>query len=484
MNINHIFWWVAGANAEHLKQCPSDQKRIGAIGMVIMTTAFVAFIAGTAAAIFFTMDNEHPKGKTGWALAFGLLWMLIIFMIDRSLVVTLKKNPTLKSQFKVVIGPFIFRMFLSGIIALMISIPLELFIFRDFIKTSTIEYNNIEKDQVRDDSPETVRIQKNESIINDANNRKIKYEDDAGALSSSNNELNQKIAELKAQRNSPTSQRYQNAYNKYIELRNQLKSIDKDSNPSLFSDIKEKLGRESSIMQEEKKSWNEKIDAKIRPLEDRLTRNKAKLTEIQEIIDNESEKIGEYESQNEKYQAVIDTRVNTQDSLQQNTGHFFRDYQILSNTITHKNANGTYKHPMELLFYWLIRIIFFLIELLPTLVKVITPVGVYDGLVYYEEQARIQYFSSTLFQDRTKQIQDDKQQHEIDLQQQRLNADKLLQKEVIELARQSQLKVVQACIEQWEQSKQAGLSAQQETLHENNLSSLQSEASLEKEMPS
>ena len=127
MKLNEFLWWVAGADAERLQQCPSDQKRFGAIGMVILTTAFVAFLAGTAAAMFFTQKDGATSGQLGWSIAFGVLWAIIIFMIDRSLVVTMKKDPNKNNQFTTVAGPFIFRMFLAAIIALMISINTSLF---------------------------------------------------------------------------------------------------------------------------------------------------------------------------------------------------------------------------------------------------------------------------------------------------------------------------------------------------------------------
>lgn len=455
MSLNHIFWWVAGADIEHLKQCPSDQKRIGAIGMVIMTTAFVAFIAGTAAATFFTMDTEHPNGQPGWALAFGLLWMLIIFMIDRSLVVTMKKNPTLSNQFKVVIGPFIFRMFLSGIIALMISIPLELFIFRDFIKTSTIEYNNIEKKAVQEDSPETGQISNNQSSIDKASNRVAKYQKDEEGLESEISNLINIISSKESQKNKPNTPAFQESqkrYNGYVAQKNTLKSTEMSSQ-SQISSIESKIRHEQSIMAQEKTKWNTKIDNEIAPLKAKLTEKESQLQDIKKSIGNENQRIDSLEVVNSEYQQAVDIRINTQDSLQQNTGHFFRDYQILSNTITNRNEDGTYKHPMELLFYWLVRIIFFLIELLPTLVKVITPVGAYDRLVYHEEQALMQLFSSYEFQKKIQQIQDDRKQFEIDLQNQQLAAEKVNKAEMLELVRKNQLEVVKAIIEQWKQNE-------------------------------
>lgn len=164
MKFKHLLWWVAGADADRLEKCPTDQKRMGAIGMVILTTAFVAFVAGTAAAMFFTQKDGDTTGKLGWSIAFGVLWAIIIFMIDRSLVVTMKKDPTKKNQFRTLAGPFIFRMILAAIIALMISIPLELFIFEGFISVQSKRYAAKEVNEYANLTIETRRINAIDSI--------------------------------------------------------------------------------------------------------------------------------------------------------------------------------------------------------------------------------------------------------------------------------------------------------------------------------
>ena len=49
-----------------------------------------------------------------------------------------------------------------------------------------------------------------------------------------------------------------------------------------------------------------------------------------------------------------------------------------------EDANGNL--PTELFFLWMIRLLFFIIEILPTVVKIVTPVGSYDRMVQAEEK--------------------------------------------------------------------------------------------------
>lgn len=79
-----FLWFVAGADIEMLSLCPLDYKKYEAIGMTILMTSLVGFAAGSSAAWYFTEDAL-------WTLVFGLFWSLLIFSIDRSLVVTLKR---------------------------------------------------------------------------------------------------------------------------------------------------------------------------------------------------------------------------------------------------------------------------------------------------------------------------------------------------------------------------------------------------------
>ena len=127
-----FLWFVAGADVEMLSLCPLDYKKYEAIGMTILMTSLVGFAAGSSAAWYFTEDAL-------WTLVFGMFWSLLIFSIDRSLVVTLKKDPYKKSYY---VLPLVFRGFLAILVAGIMSIPLELLVFNGFIQNDIENYKS------------------------------------------------------------------------------------------------------------------------------------------------------------------------------------------------------------------------------------------------------------------------------------------------------------------------------------------------------
>lgn len=442
MKLKHIFWWVAGADRDRLEKCPSDQKRMGAIGMVILTTSFVAFVAGTAAAMFFTQKGDADSGKLGWSLAFGVLWMIIIFMIDRSLVVTMKKNPTRKHPNLALTGPFLFRMVLAAIIALMISIPLELFIFKDFIDNNRTDYDLLEQGRTKNNNERAMgkpeiegeRKKQETQLTRDSSD----YQQVLGEISNLNSSIESKQSSLGKLTEENTN------------YRNQINTLMADSVRSHSIEITRIKGNINAN--------NNNINRLTDEIEDLKRQIKSKkdgpLKDASERMNEARRRIGQYTSKIAEIDSVSDILQGSQRIIQKNSGHFFRDYQILSNMIDQTDEKtGKLLYPMELLFYWLIRIIFFLIELLPTLVKVITPVGAYDWLVYDEEKAMAEYFSSNEYHLKVQQRQDAKIQHEIDFLQKQNEIDDKLRLDILTSMSKAQMEVADEYTKKWIKEK-------------------------------
>ena len=127
------FWWIAGCEVDLLKQddCRTDRQKYAAIGAVILMTSLIAFVAGFSAAWWFTQTTAQPDGNVTLSALFGVFWALFIFCVDRSLVITLRKCKG--DKWHKFIGPFVLRAILAVFIAGMISIPLELMVFKGAI---------------------------------------------------------------------------------------------------------------------------------------------------------------------------------------------------------------------------------------------------------------------------------------------------------------------------------------------------------------
>ena len=122
----------SGADPQLLAETPqSEQIKYAGIGGTVFFTAIMAFIASSYA-LFTVFDNVLI------ALAFGLVWGLLIFNLDRFIVSTLKRREN-KWDELLQAAP---RIILAIIIAVVISKPLELKIFEKEIDRVLLEQKN------------------------------------------------------------------------------------------------------------------------------------------------------------------------------------------------------------------------------------------------------------------------------------------------------------------------------------------------------
>lgn len=113
----------SGANPDILKKCPIHESMIKAgIGGIILGTSALAFLSGGY--------GLYMVFKAPWvACGFGLLWALIIFNIDRYVIMTMKSG-AFWTRFQSCLP----RLLLGMVIGLVISEPLKLELFRSEIE--------------------------------------------------------------------------------------------------------------------------------------------------------------------------------------------------------------------------------------------------------------------------------------------------------------------------------------------------------------
>jgi len=124
--LQHFFWLISGSEISVLKECENEYNRHANIGMMILITSvfgfFTAYVAGSTFA-----------GGNAWAvLGFATIWALLVFAIDRSMVNSIKKDPEATAQ------PFwsffLPRLLLATILAFFMSIPLDHIVFPEAIE--------------------------------------------------------------------------------------------------------------------------------------------------------------------------------------------------------------------------------------------------------------------------------------------------------------------------------------------------------------
>lgn len=82
-----FFWFCSGANIAILKKCPTEtNKYVGIGGTVFFTGVLAALSAGYA--LYTVFESWY------WAVAFGAVWGVMIFNLDRFIVSSMRKKGT------------------------------------------------------------------------------------------------------------------------------------------------------------------------------------------------------------------------------------------------------------------------------------------------------------------------------------------------------------------------------------------------------
>ncbi|HZB15312.1 MAG TPA: DUF4407 domain-containing protein [Chryseolinea sp.] len=125
--ITMFFWHCSGADVELLKKCPTESSKYVGIGATIFFTGLFAALSG-AYALYTIFDSIIS------AVAFGLVWGLMIFNLDRYIVSSMRKEGKFAREFTLAIP----RILLAVIISIVIAKPLELKVFDKEIQPELI----------------------------------------------------------------------------------------------------------------------------------------------------------------------------------------------------------------------------------------------------------------------------------------------------------------------------------------------------------
>src|SRR5690606_2039602 len=130
--LKNFFLLCSGSDKQIIESCSNgEQNKYAGIGATVFFTAVMAFIAGSYA-LYTVFDNVYT------AVFFGFVWCLLIFNLDRFIVATIKKRDSFLDEF-IQASP---RIVLAVIIAIVISIPLEIKIFEKEINTVLLKEKN------------------------------------------------------------------------------------------------------------------------------------------------------------------------------------------------------------------------------------------------------------------------------------------------------------------------------------------------------
>src|SRR5262249_10716840 len=154
--LKQFFWFCSGADMAILRtgDCSTEHNTYAGIGATIVLTAVLASLSGGYA--LWTVFQSAPS-----AISFGLLWGILIFNLDRYIVMSLRNRRGGFGAFFRQLATASPRLVLAVLIASVITIPLELKIFEREI------LDQLARNQQRTLTEDRHRIEQNYSEIAD-----------------------------------------------------------------------------------------------------------------------------------------------------------------------------------------------------------------------------------------------------------------------------------------------------------------------------
>lgn len=377
-----FFWLVAGSEIHILKDCKNDFNRHASIGFILFMTTIFASLSGFSAGYFFS------NGNISISVFFALLWSMLIYGIDRSMIVSLKKKTEIEALgFTGKIGhyfiPFLLRAIVGTMIGFFMSIPLEIVVFKDNIKV-----------QIDDENKE--RILKEAGFVNTINNL-----DDKKSLKSDSEQKKEELDSL-LQTNCPLPD-YQQALNDYSSCKPQADRLNK-----VYLEAQKDLNSVRQFI------WRDSVKYETQGYKDaRYRRNKAlndyrSQIKICDSYIKEAKKISSDWRRGliddmEKADSMAttlggqilvineeaDSSSKAKAKLLETLNGFTRQYEALTHAASSENNDSL------LFLLWLIRFIFIGIEILPMLTKLMTPIGDYDRAIESGEEEFEKHLSAS-----------------------------------------------------------------------------------------
>lgn len=441
------FWWIAGCEVDLLKQddCRTDRQKYAAIGAVILMTSLIALVAGFSAAWWFTQTTSNPQGDKLLSSFFGVFWAAFIFCVDRSLVITLRKCKG--DKWYKFIGPFVLRAILAVFIAGMISIPLELMVFKGSIVQWQDKLNDIGLKEKKTDAEQIWGgvsdndISRLERVRNDSKNVLDGLKLQKTAMDKSLDSLKKTTVVNYGP--------YIDANNAVINYTNQL------TNKGLKKSEKEKL------LQAKAASETRRENATIAFSTDKNRKIQAKQKEISIIKDKIEASEVRYGKAETNYVSNLEIKAEQNNKInheieehkkaQQDANLFLEYYKALTWGV---EQDGNQKEKGLL---WMIRIMFWLFEIMPTMVKLMTSAGAYDRKLQQMEAHNIAYFESDDFKSYIMKIRN----HDCSLQENVLNErDKYridLEQAISEKLKEANLQLADKIISKWKVEEENNL---------------------------
>ena len=413
---NNFLWWCAGVNRDVLRQCPTEWAKYAGMGGTIFSTACMAALSG-GYAISTVFDN------TIVAVLFGLFWgFVIIFNLDRLIVNTMYSDGKETISWKEVWSGSP-RILIAIFLGLVISTPLELRIYESEINVKIGEKIKAKKDLYV--SSDKNRIDSLTHVISEIRD-KAENIPTGIALTGQAQEIQEQLQDEQS--------KLVGIRNRIQDLQRQRSSIDPQSES--FTKLTQQLNT--------KYLERNRCNSRVRQLQG----------ELGKLSKEFSEAINRSEAQKDELIKTIQLQIvsaqnNMGDSTSYNKlideeyGGFearmaaFNDMRT-ENDSTNRSA-------------WCITLLFIIIEIAPTIMRMMVADGSYEKLLEAEKH-KIKVLADKRISDLNDNINTEVQ-ISVKKNKERLEAEVRANRELMEKIAKTQTELLQTAIDKWREEE-------------------------------
>lgn len=445
--LNEFFWCCAGVNREILRQCPTEYAKYAGMGGTIFFTACMAALSG-GYAISTVFDS------TIIAILFGLFWGMLIFNLDRLIVNTMYSDGKVTISWKE-LASGLPRIVMAIFLGIVISTPLELKIFEDAIDIKIEQ----DKDRLLNEKiGETIQKRDSTSQKRDEVMNGVAMFDTQ--ITTGNEEINKLLSDIdELQTKLKAVINTINGYNQQINtLQHQLNSM--SSEDPMYQTVLSRIGGLRSKRAPEVSQRNA-LSAAIRRKQGELAASDATMKTLlgnkQAETQKESERLRqEIDSLNLmideskiRHKDWTEEEIKAKGSFRDKLDVQYKGFQAKMTAFSELKAES----PATNISSIFIMLLFIVIETAPTFLRMMVADGSYEKLLDAEKH-RIEILSSKKKSDlndiiNTEVLISTKKNH------QRLEAEVLANKELMEKIAKAQAELLHTAIDKWREEELA-----------------------------
>ena len=409
--LNEFLWVCAGVNRKVLRQCPTDYAKYAGIGGTILSTALMAMLSGGYA--LYTVFDDYRT-----AILFGIFWGLLIFNLDRFIVNTMYSDGKVTISWKEFTSGLP-RIIMAIFLGIVISTPLELRIYESEIDVRIAEdaAQKIKEYRANDEHRRDSLLNAIIDIRNTADvvpeligmsGQAANLQESIINKDSEISAVGKVIESLKLQRSKtdPESEKYRKLTNelnkKYAEKTNL--NIQKKQLQGQLAAVSE----DYRVVVEKAQKQKEELIALIQKQIDEITKILEDSKSYEDLINKE---YGGFEARMKAFQEMRDDNKSTDISA------------------------------------WCIMLLFIIIETAPTFFKMMIASGPYDDLLR-AEMHRVKVLSDKRISDINDEVNTEVK-ISVEKNIERLNAEMLANKKVMEQIAAAQAQLLETAIEEW-----------------------------------